>query len=689
MDKKVNETRIIALAGNPNVGKSTVFNALTGMHQHTGNWSGKTVSNASGTYKYNDINYKIYDLPGIYSILARTEEEFVARDFLCFEKKDTVVVVCDASCLMRNLNLVLQICEISDNVVVCVNLLDEAKKKKISIDLDKLSEILNVLVVGTTARSKNGIDELLITIEKSLSKKNKSYKVKYDVIVETAIKLVENRLDIDTFNKRWVALNLIKEDSKILEKLKEIGINIESKKIKDGIVNARKFLNKHGIDNSHLEERIVETINTKAEEISKKVVSYGDENYNRKDRKLDKLFTSKITGIPIMILLFAFIFWLTIVGSNYPSSILQNALFNIEDKLYYLFQSIKIPVIINELLVHGIYRVLAWVVSVMLPPMAIFFPLFTILEDFGYLPRIAFNVDKIFKKCKTCGKQALTMAMGFGCNAVGVSGCRIIDSPRERLIAILTNCFVPCNGRFPTLIAIITMFFVGFSNSLPNSIISTLILVLIIMLGIFMSLLISKILSSTLLKGIPSSFVLELPPYRRPQIGKVIIRSIFDRTLFVLGRAVSIAIPAGFLIWILANINIGNNSLLNIFAGELDPLGRLLGMDGVILLAFILGFPANEIVIPIIIMCYMSTSNLVDISDLSILRNLFIENGWTWATAISVMIFSLMHWPCSTTVLTIKKETNSWKWTLLSIIIPTVCGIVLCFLFNTIVRIFL
>lgn len=689
MKENDTNTKIIALAGNPNVGKSTVFNALTGMHQHTGNWPGKTVSNASGYYKYNDVKYKIYDLPGIYSILARSEEEFVARDFLCFDKTDVVVVVCDASCLMRNLNLVLQICEITDNVVVCVNLLDEAKKKKIDVDLDKLSKLLNVSVVGTTARSKKGLDELLSTIEKSVSNEKISYKVRYTTVIETAVKLVENRIASNKFNKRWVALNLIKEDDKIFEKLKESGLDIENNRLKEGIDNARKLLKKNNIDAQKLEEMLVESINLKAEEISKAVICYGDKNYNKNDRKLDKLFTNKLTGIPVMILLFAFIFWLTIIGSNYPSAILQKVLFGIEDKLYYLFESIRIPTVINDLLIHGVYRVLAWVISVMLPPMAIFFPMFTLLEDLGYLPRIAFNVDGIFKKCKTCGKQALTMAMGFGCNAVGVSGCRIIDSPRERLIAILTNSFVPCNGRFPTLIAIITMFFVGFSSSLSSSILSVLILTIVISIGIFMSLLVSRILSNTLLRGIPSSFVLELPPYRKPQVGKVIIRSIFDRTLFVLGRAISIAIPAGLLIWILANVNIGNSSLLDICAGSLNPIGRLLGMDGVILLAFILGFPANEIVIPIIIMCYMSTGNLVDISDLGVLRNLFVENGWTWITAVSVMIFSLMHWPCSTTCLTIKKETNSWKWTALSVLIPTICGVILCLLFNIIVRIFL
>lgn len=690
MAKETSNTKIIALAGNPNVGKSTVFNALTGMRQHTGNWPGKTVSNASGIFKYNEREYKIYDLPGIYSILARSEEEFVARDFLCFEKNDCAVVVCDASCLMRNLNLVLQICEITDKVIVCVNLLDEAKKKKIYVDLDKLSELLNVRVVGTTARSNEGLDTLLNAIEEvtSLKEENKSYKVRYSLILETAIKLVENRIGNDTVNKRWIALNLIKDDKKILEKLEQNNIEI-TESIKEGIINAKKLLMDNNVDIDELDEMIVENINYKAEEIFREVVSFKDKNYNKKDRKLDRIFTSKATGIPVMILLFGFIFWLTIIGSNYPSSILQKFLFGIEDKLYYLFEMIKIPTVINELLIHGIYRVLAWVVSVMLPPMAIFFPLFTILEDLGYLPRIAFNVDGIFKKCRTCGKQALTMAMGFGCNAVGVSGCRIIDSPRERLIAIITNSFIPCNGRFPTLIAIITMFFVGFSNSLTNSFISALLLMGAIGLGIFMSLMMSRILSRTLLRGLPSSFVLELPPYRKPQFGKVIVRSIFDRTLFVLGRAVSIAIPAGFLIWILANVNVCGDSLLNLCSSLLDPIGRLIGLDGVIMLAFILGFPANEIVVPIIIMCYMSTNSLIDISDLSVLKELFVSNGWTFTTAVSFLIFSLMHWPCSTTMLTIKKETNSWKWTILSILIPTVCGFILCFIFNLLVRIFL
>ena len=398
---------------------------------------------------------------------------------------------------------------------------------------------------------------------------------------------------------------------------------------------------------------------------------------------MDKIVTNKITGIPIMLLMFGLIFWLTIEGANYPSAFLNKVFFSIEDNLFN-FCSSFMPSVISDMLIHGIYRTLAWVVSVMLPPMMIFFPLFTLLEDLGYLPRIAFNVDKVFKKCSSCGKQALTMAMGFGCNAVGVCGARIIDSPRERLIAIITNSFVPCNGRFPTLIAIITMFLVGVNKG--GSVLSVIILMGVILFGIFMTFVVSKVLSKTLLKGVPSSFTLELPPYRKPQVGKVIVRSILDRTLFVLGRAVSIAIPAGLVIWIMANIKIGNISLLNYTSNFLDPFATLLGMDGVILLAFILGFPANEIVIPIIIMAYMATGTLTDYSNLNDLKTLLIDNGWTITTAISVMLFSLMHWPCSTTCLTIKKETKSNKWTFISILVPTLCGIVICFVFNLIMN---
>ena len=379
-------------------------------------------------------------------------------------------------------------------------------------------------------------------------------------------------------------------------------------------------------------------------------------------------------------------FWLTITGANYPSQWLADGLFWVQDRLSDAFRAAGAPEWLHGALVLGVYRVLAWVVSVMLPPMAIFFPLFTLLEDFGYLPRVAFNLDKYFKKASACGKQALTMCMGFGCNAAGVVGCRIIDSPRERLIATITNVFVPCNGRFPTLIAILTMFFIGTAGGFTSSLLSALGLTVVIVFGVMMTLLISRILSKTILKGLPSSFTLELPPYRRPQIGKVIVRSVFDRTLFVLGRAAAVAAPAGLIIWLLANITVGDVSVLQHCADFLDPFGRLLGMDGVILMAFILGFPANEIVVPIIIMTYMATGTLTDMSNLAELHTLLTENGWTWLTAVCTMLFSLMHWPCSTTCMTIKKETQSVKWAAVSFLVPALAGMVICFVTASAVR---
>ncbi len=687
-EDKVKIDKVIALAGNPNVGKSTVFNAFTGLNQHTGNWPGKTVSNASGIMKYMDHYFKIYDLPGIYSILAHSEEEVVARDFICFGDADLTVVVCDACTLMRNLNLVLQILEITNNVIVCVNLIDEAKKKDIHIDIDLLSKILGVKVVATTARSGKGLDELASSIDKnSFSKNKKTLKIDYNDYLEEAIKIVEKEIKDKVkgcLNSRWTAINLLKGDSELINNIHNyLGYSLIDERVEDKIKEARNYLLGNKIMSNDLEDLIVEAINKKAEEISNSVTHYGKEDYTKKDRRIDKILTNKFTGIPIMLLLFAFIFWLTIEGANYPSDLLNKLLFSIEDNLFN-FCNLLLPKFISDMLIHGVYRTLAWVVSVMLPPMMIFFPLFTLLEDLGYLPRIAFNVDKLFKKCSSCGKQALTMAMGFGCNAVGVSGTRIIDSKRERLIAILTNNFVPCNGRFPTLIAIITMFMVGIGTN--NSFLSVIILMSVILLGILMTFIVSNLLSKTILKGIPSSFTLELPPYRRPQICKVIVRSILDRTLFVLGRAVSIAIPAGLIIWVMANVDINGLSLLTHTSNFFDPFAKLLGMDGVILLAFILGFPANEIVIPIIIMSYMATGNLTDFSNLYELKNLLVTNGWTIYTAISVMIFCLFHFPCSTTCLTIRKETKSNKWMFLSMLIPTLCGIIICFIFNLIVK---
>lgn len=671
----------IGLIGNPNVGKSTIFNGLTGMRQHTGNWPGKTVAKATGYKVYNGVSYQFEDLPGTYSLLAHSKEEEVTRDFVYFEDYDGLIVVCDATALERNLNLVLQVLEITSKVVVCVNLLDEAKKKKIEIDLKKLSLTLGVPVVGVVARDKKGFDKLLEEVKKISFKKDGYIKMNYDKNIFKDIYKLEKFIP-KTVNSENVILRYLASDYNFINSFDfkyktNLMRNLDAKYIKEEILTSLK--NK-GVNSDDIETLMIECINEKCFDICKKSVRYNKKNYDKKERIIDKYLTNKVTGIPIMLGLLFLILWITITLANIPSDFLYEKFFEFEDVFYDALVNIHLPLWFCDMLVHGVYRVLAWVVAVMLPPMAIFFPLFTLLEDFGVLPRIAFNLDKSFERCSSCGKQALTMMMGFGCNAVGVTGARIIDSPRERLIAIITNSFMPCNGRFPLLISLITMFLITDNSS---GLMRAFILLIFILIGVVLTFIISKILSMTILKGIPSSFTLELPPYRRPQIGKVLVRSLLDRTLFVLKRAICISAPAGLVIWLFSNLSINGFSLLQIFSDFFDPFGKFIGLDGVIIMAFLLGFPANEIVIPIMIMGYMSLGMITDMSDLNLLKDLFISNGWTYVTAICVMLFSIFHFPCLTTIFTIKKETGKWRWALISFIVPLIIGIVLCFLVKT------
>lgn len=602
-----NSKNLIALLGNPNVGKSTLFNTLTGLRQHTGNWPGKTVSNAEGEFTYKNKTYNLIDLPGIYSLNAYSEEEKIAKDFIKQKDLDLILIVVDATSLERNLNLVIETKNIKNNIIVCLNLLDEAKKKNISINIEKLEKELNLPVIGMSARNKIGIKDLL---EK-----------------------------ISTYQHKEI-------------------------------------------------KKINEQLNPK--EIYDKCVTIKEENYNKRTIKVDKILTSKKYGLPIMLLTLGLILWITIIGANYPSELLNTFLFNIYDKLFIIFNNLEINKTIIDFLLNGIYKVVAWVISVMLPPMAIFFPLFTLLEDLGYIPRIAFNMDKIFKKCGAHGKQSLTMCMGYGCNACGVIGCRIIESPKEKLIAILTNTFSPCNGRFPSLIAIISIFVISeASNKFISSTMSALTLLILIIFSIIITLIISKILSITFLKGTKSSFTLELPPYRKPKIISTIIRSILDRTLFVLGRAIYITIPAGIIIWLATNITINATPIISYLIDLLNPLGHLIGLDGTIIISFLLGLPANEIVLPIMLMSYSESCTLVDYTSLIELKKLLTTQGWTIITAISFMILTICHFPCGTTILTIKKETQSLKWTILAILIPTITGLLLCFLITQILHLIL
>ena len=614
-------TFTVALAGNPNVGKSTIFNALTHLHQHTGNWPGKTVSNASGQFFWRDADFTVVDLPGTYSLRSGSVEEEIARDYIKSGEADLVVCVADATCLQRNLNLILQIRELTPSLIVCVNLMDEAEKKRIHVDLPRLSQLLSVPVVGTSARSGRGLMEL----------KNALY--------DQALRIGNSE----------AARSLPLIDSASPEVL-----------------------------NSGPTSLSLEQIARRSRFIYGCCVSSPKEDPHVRDRRLDRLFTSPVTGYPIMLLLLCVIFWLTLSGANLPSQWLSRGFDALVPHLHTVLRALSLSPTAESLLVDGLYRTLTWVISVMLPPMAIFFPLFTLLEDSGYLPRIAFNLDHCFRRCGAHGKQALTTCMAFGCNACAVTGCRIIESPRERMIAILTNALIPCNGKFATLIAILTIFFAGASGS---SLLAAVLLTLLILLCFGLTLSLSALLSKTLLKGLPSAFSLELPPYRRPQIGKVILRSVLDRTLFVLGRAVCVAAPAGVLIWLLANAG-----LLPALTSALDPLGRLMGLDGVILAAFLLGFPANEIVIPILLMIYLSTGVLTDYASLDQLHHLLAAHGWTDVTALCFLLFSVAHFPCGTTCLTIYRETKSRKWTAAAILIPTAVGMILCIAVNSFFR---
>ena len=664
------ETPAVALAGNPNVGKSTLFNSLTGLRQHTGNWPGKTVCLAQGRCRNRDLT--LVDLPGTYSLLSHSPEEQVARSYLCSGKAERVIVVCDGTTLERNLVLVLQILEITPKVLVCVNLLDEARRKGIQLDLPLLSKRLGVPVVGVAAREKRSAAKVLSALDRQ-SGGEAPLQTAYPSEIEAALEKILPTLPEGSLPRRFLALKLLEGDPAMLEELSP-WLHAEA------LEAARQA--REALAQTYPGDALTDALASAGVRLAARVaqgVVRQTEGKGDRDRRIDRILTSRYFGYPAMLALLALVFWLTIVGTNYISSWLQSLLNEGETLLTRGFTALGAPDWLHGLLILGGYRTTAWVCAVMLPPMAIFFPLFTLLEDAGYLPRVAYLLDRPFQCCRGCGKQALSMCMGLGCNAAGVVGCRIIDSPRERLLAVLTNSFMPCNGRFPLIITLLTLFAPASLGALGQAALLT----MVIVFSVAVTLGVTWCLSRTLLRGKVSAFALELPPYRVPQVGSVLLRSVLDRTVFVLGRALAVACPAGMLLWGLANVRLPGGTLLTLCAGALEPLGRIMGLDGVLLLSFLLGFPANEIVLPIALMGYLGSSSLTAVHTEGLLE-ILLAQGWTWKRAGSMLLFTLLHWPCSTTLLTIRKETGSLRWTALAALLPTAIGFFLCCLLTAV-----
>ena len=659
----------IALAGNPNVGKSTLFNALTGARQHTGNWAGKTVALAEGALTAEDTHLSLIDLPGTCSLHPASPEEAVTRDLLQSGGYDAVIVVCDACALARSLTLALQVTALSPRVIVCINLLDEAAARGITVACDRLEAALGLPVVGVTARTGVGLDTLLHRTLRLIRHDPPPVPSVYGEVLESRLFILSRLLGGLHPAPRYAALCLLAGES--------LPLPDAPPHVAAHIRELREDLQRMGIGAQEVQDLAAQAVQQRADALAAACTQLPP-SPDAADRRRDRILLGR-AGIPLMLALLALLLWITIAGADPLTGALTVLFTCVGDHLRRLLTGILPPQGLS-LLCDGIYGTLTWVIAVMLPPMAIFFPLFTLLEDAGLLPRIAYKLDHSFRRAGTCGKQALTMCMGLGCNACGVTGCRIIDSPRERRIAVLTNALTPCNGRFPILITLSVLFLGGRRLS-----VLTMLLCLLVSLG--MTLAMSALLSRTLLRGIPSAYVLEMPPYRRPQLLRILVRSLLDRTVRILGRACLAAAPAGLVIWLLANLRLGDGTVLTRCAGTLDPIGQFFGMDGMILLAFLLGFPASEIVIPILIMGYLSAGTLTELS-LPALHTLLLDNGWTPVTAVCVMIFTLFHFPCATTFLTICKESGI-RTALLAMVLPTAAGLLLCACISHIGAVFL